>query len=357
LKSFLSVDQLSKSYGNNIILNQISLEINKGEFFFLLGPSGCGKTTLLRCISGLVDHESGTIELEGNSIHHLPAHKRDVNTVFQNYALFPHMSVSENVGFGLKMKGKSKNEIRSTVGEMLNLVKLVEFKDRYPAQLSGGQMQRVALARALANRPSLLLLDEPLGALDVKLRKQMQDELRRIQKDLGITFICVTHDQEEALSIGDRIAVMNNGCLEQIGTSEELYNRPKSEFVCDFLGESNFMDVLVVSSDSSSSRMLIPETSHYVVAQNTTNQAQAKIAIRPENISISTQSQEITAINNLPVQILDIRFSGPFFEIFTQTSIGTNIVVRVPSDRFDSSAQIGNNITLSWLPEHVIILS
>jgi spermidine/putrescine transport system ATP-binding protein len=267
------------------------------------------------------------------------------------------MSVSENVGFGLKMKGKSKNEIRSTVGEMLNLVKLVEFKDRYPAQLSGGQMQRVALARALANRPSLLLLDEPLGALDVKLRKQMQDELRRIQKDLGITFICVTHDQEEALSIGDRIAVMNNGCLEQIGTSEELYNRPKSEFVCDFLGESNFMDVLVVSSDSSSSRMLIPETSHYVVAQNTTNQAQAKIAIRPENISISTQSQEITAINNLPVQILDIRFSGPFFEIFTQTSIGTNIVVRVPSDRFDSSAQIGNNITLSWLPEHVIILS
>lgn len=349
---------MSKSYGNNIILDDISLNVEKGEFFFLLGPSGCGKTTLLRSIAGLVDNDAGTIVLNGSLIHELPAYKRDVNTVFQNYALFPHLSVAENVGFGLKMKKKATSEIDSTVTEMLKLVDLLEFRNRIPSQLSGGQMQRVALARALANKPSLLLLDEPLGALDVKLRKQMQNELKRIQKEVGITFICVTHDQEEALSVGDRIALMNKGKLEQTGRSEELYNYPTSKFVCDFLGESNFIEI------ENSHRV---ENDVILTAKNVPIRLKSSrdnlhnpqlVAIRPEHISISSSdSNPVSSYNHVKACITDIRFSGPFFEIFTVMDSGLSIVCRVPSNNSSIRFENGQQVHLTWEPDNVILLS
>lgn len=358
MTSFLSVDRLSKSYGNNIILDDISLKVEKGEFFFLLGPSGCGKTTLLRSIAGLVENDSGAIVLNGNEIHKLPAYKRDVNTVFQNYALFPHMSVADNVGFGLRMKNRKKSEIDRNVSEMLKLVDLYEFRNRLPSQLSGGQMQRVALARALANKPSLLLLDEPLGALDVKLRKQMQNELIRIQKEVGITFICVTHDQEEALSVGDRIAVMNDGKLEQIGKSEELYNYPSTKFVCDFLGESNFIRV-ENSQFIENEYVLKAFDAPIKLKSNRNNIVNPKYAaIRPEHISITNPDNNQTPeYNSVLAYITNIRFSGPFFEVLTKTDNGLSIVCRVPSKNNAIHVETGKQVILSWKPENVILLN
>lgn len=357
MNTFLSVENLSKSYDSTIILDEISLNVKKGEFFFLLGPSGCGKTTLLRSIAGLVEPDSGSIELNGKPIHGLPAHKRDVNTVFQNYALFPHMSVADNVGFGLKMKKKSKSEIDTTVTEMLKLVDLVEYRTRFPAQLSGGQMQRIALARALANKPSLLLLDEPLGALDVKLRKQMQNELRAIQKEVGITFICVTHDQEEALSVGDRIGVMNKGKLEQVGSSEELYNSPSTRFVCDFLGESNFIQIDKSYSNLNYGSFGAKNFPLKIVSSQNNTSNPNYVAIRPEHVSLSKPGDlKIYEYNCLISRVSDIRFSGPFFEVFTTTDEGLKIVSRVPSNMSGLNINIGDNVQLTWEPNHVILL-
>ncbi len=229
-------------YGRTEAVRNITLRIRKGEFFSLLGPSGCGKTTTLKVIGGFVEPTEGDVFIDGRRQTHLPPYKRDVNTVFQNYALFPHMSVTENVAFGLKMKGVATDEIAKRVEDTLTLVALHELHDRRPAQLSGGQQQRVALARALVNEPLVLLLDEPLGSLDLKLRKQMQLELSRLQRTVGITFIYVTHDQEEALSMSDRIALMREGVIEQVDTPEGLYEHPRSRFVADFIGFSNFLD-------------------------------------------------------------------------------------------------------------------
>jgi spermidine/putrescine transport system ATP-binding protein len=226
-------------------LDDVSVAIGKNEFFTLLGPSGCGKTTLLRLIAGFEHPTEGHILLEGDDISDLPPFKRPVNTVFQNYALFPHMTVADNIGFGLKMLKKSKSEIADTVTQMLRLVRMEELRDRKTAQISGGQQQRVALARALAPKPKVLLLDEPLSALDYQLRKEMQIELKRMQTETGITFIFVTHDQEEALTMSDRIAVMNAGRILQIGTPREIYDTPSEKFVATFIGESNFLDGVV----------------------------------------------------------------------------------------------------------------
>jgi spermidine/putrescine transport system ATP-binding protein len=341
-----------------MILDNISVNVNKGEFFFLLGPSGCGKTTLLRTIAGLVSHETGNITLNGKLIQKLPAHKRDVNTVFQNYALFPHMNVRDNVGFGLKMKKKSTSEIGETVDEMLHLVGLDAFHNRFPAQLSGGQMQRVALARALANKPSLLLLDEPLGALDVKLRKQMQNELRRIQQEVGITFICVTHDQEEALSVGDRIGVMSNGKLEQVGKAEELYNDPVSKFVCDFLGESNFIEIEHADRSTGFTTVLTKSTPIKIRSSRIHVEKPNFVGIRPEHISLSESGISMQQDNNwIRAIVTDLRFSGPFFEVFTVTEWGLPIVSRIPSAHSAPSIQRGKEVYLTWQPEHVILLN
>lgn len=243
----IEVRNAVKRYGDFTALKTISLAIRDNEFFTLLGPSGCGKTTLLRMIAGFEDVTQGDILLFGKDIANLPPNKRPVNTVFQNYALFPHMDVLENVGFGLEMLGKSKAEARRRAGEILELVQLSQFAARKPSQLSGGQQQRVALARALAPQPKVLLLDEPLSALDLKLRKAMQLELKHLQRETGITFIFVTHDQDEALTMSDRIAVMSSGELQQLGDARDIYEKPANRFVADFIGETNLIDVTVTS--------------------------------------------------------------------------------------------------------------
>lgn len=235
----VKIDKVNKLYGDNHVVRNLNMVVHEGEFLTMLGPSGCGKTTTLRMIAGFETPTDGDIFVEGQKIQNTEPYDREVNTVFQNYALFPHMTIYENVAFGLSIKKINKDEIKERVTKMLELVQLSGYENRKPSQLSGGQKQRVAIARALINRPKVLLLDEPLGALDLKLRKQMQFELKRLQRKLGITFIYVTHDQEEALTMSDRIAIMYGGNLEQIGTPKEIYEKPASRFVGDFIGESN----------------------------------------------------------------------------------------------------------------------
>ncbi len=261
-------------------LDDVSVEIRQGEFFTLLGPSGCGKTTLLRCIAGFETPTSGTILLDGTDITDLPPNKRPVNTVFQSYALFPHLSVARNIAFSLEMLGKPKAEVTETVARMLALVKLDEFADRAPQQLSGGQQQRVALARALAPAPKVLLLDEPLSALDLKLRKEMQSELKRLQSETGITFVFVTHDQEEALTMSDRIGVMSAGKLLQVGPPREIYDRPANRFVADFIGETNF---LIGTVDNGAVRL---PSGDVLAAPVNGHAGQVTIALRPEHVDI-----------------------------------------------------------------------
>ena len=245
-KELIRLRDISMAYDGEIVLNHINLYINDKEFLTLLGPSGCGKTTTLRIIGGFVTPQSGDLLFDGVRINDVPPHKREINTVFQKYALFPHLDVYENIAFGLRTRKTPEDEIHRRVMEMLESVSLRGFEHRRPDALSGGQQQRVAIARALVNRPKVLLLDEPLGALDLKLRKDMQNELRRIQRQVGITFIFVTHDQEEALTMSDTIVVMDKGGIQQIGTPEDIYNEPKNAFVADFIGESNIIDGIMV---------------------------------------------------------------------------------------------------------------
>ncbi len=245
-QSIILLDKISISFDNEMILKNLNLSIKEGEFVTLLGPSGCGKTTTLRIIAGFLEPKSGNIFFKGKRINNIPAHKREVNTIFQKYALFPHLNVYENVAFGMRIQKKSKSEIKKKVYEMLKMVNLSAYALRNISSLSGGQQQRVAIARALANNPKVLLLDEPLGALDLKLRKDMQTELKNIQKQTGITFILVTHDQEEALSMSDTVVVMDKGKIQQIGTPTDIYNEPQNAFVADFIGESNIVDGVMI---------------------------------------------------------------------------------------------------------------
>src|SRR5688572_18662750 len=249
----IRLESVTKRFGDQTAVDDLTLSIPRGAFYALLGPSGCGKTTTLRMIGGFEDPTSGRVYLGGDEVTQRPPYKRDVNTVFQSYALFPHLTVEKNVGFGLERKKVGKDELRRRVGEILELVQLGPLAKRKPSQLSGGQQQRVALARALVNRPRALLLDEPLGALDLRLRKQLQIELKRIQQDIGITFVHVTHDQEEAMSMADTIAVMHSGRIEQAGSAADLYERPQTEFVANFLGVSNLVVARLQASQNGSS--------------------------------------------------------------------------------------------------------
>ncbi|MGP6085413.1 ABC transporter ATP-binding protein [Antarctobacter jejuensis] len=280
-----------KRYDDFTALKTISLSIRDNEFFTLLGPSGCGKTTLLRMIAGFEDVTEGAIFLYGDEIESLPPHKRPVNTVFQNYALFPHMSVLDNVGFGLEMLGKSKAEARRRAGEVLEMVQLSQFAARKPSQLSGGQQQRVALARALAPQPKVLLLDEPLSALDLKLRKAMQVELKHLQRETGITFIFVTHDQEEALTMSDRIAVMSSGELQQLGDAREIYESPRNVFVADFIGETNLLDVTVDRVEAGQAQCHLGGGHRLTCAGVAGVDAGAKVhlSLRPERLFLSAE--------------------------------------------------------------------
>ncbi len=289
----IAANNLVKIFGSGpnavTALDNVSLTISDNEFFTLLGPSGCGKTTLLRLIAGFEQPTEGDIEIFGSAVAGLPPYERPVNTVFQHYALFPHMNIAENVGFGLKMLGREQREIDEAVTTSLSLVKMEEFATRTPAQLSGGQQQRIALARALAPRPKVLLLDEPLSALDLKLRQAMRTELKTLQRDTGITFVFVTHDQEEALTMSDRIAVMSAGLIQQIGTARDIYERPDNRFVADFIGDSNFISATIDVIDS--------DVAHCVIGNGLTIPTQlvgdhrvgdtVTLAIRPEKIGLS----------------------------------------------------------------------
>jgi spermidine/putrescine transport system ATP-binding protein len=338
----------SKTFGpatNQVrALDKVSISIKAGEFFTLLGPSGCGKTTLLRLIAGFETPTSGSIWLEGVDITALPPNKRAINTVFQNYALFPHLTVAENVGFGLKMQGKPVAEVRSTVEEMLGLVKLQAYANRKTAHLSGGQQQRVALARALAPRPKVLLLDEPLSALDLKLRKEMQIELKSLQLETGITFIFVTHDQEEALTMSDRIGVMKDGHVLQIGTPRQIYNAPANRFVASFIGETNFLDGEVTSSGVAVAKGVIPLNALAGKAQGNVS-----LAVRPEQVRIGA--------DGLPAEITNIVYFGTDTHCHVVLEDGVAVVARLqsPPDG-DVGLSIGSRVKVSFAPSSLQIL-
>jgi len=340
----VDVQNAVKRYGDFTALKRISLSIYDNEFFTLLGPSGCGKTTLLRMIAGFENLTEGAILLFGSGIAALPPNKRPVNTVFQNYALFPHMSVLENVGFGLEMLGKSKTEARARAGEMLELVQLSQFSDRKPAQLSGGQQQRVALARALAPSPKVLLLDEPLSALDLKLRKAMQIELKHIQRETGITFIFVTHDQEEALTMSDRIAVMSAGELQQIGDPREIYERPQNRFVADFIGETNLLEVTVGAVADGQTECQIGG-GHTVLCDAPDGAAgAAHLSIRPERIVLSAENISGTAF---PAKVIENIFVGTDVATRLKLEGGPEVSVRSSNSSRSSVYEPGADVYVS----------
>lgn len=282
-------------------LDDVSVTINENEFFTLLGPSGCGKTTLLRMIAGFEHPTDGYIYLNGEDISAFPPYQRPVNTVFQNYALFPHMTVAENIGFGLEMQDKPKAEIERAIDDMLQLVKMVELKNRQTSQISGGQQQRVALARALAPKPKVLLLDEPLSALDLLLRKEMQIELKRLQHETGITFIFVTHDQEEALTMSDRVAVMSNGKIRQIGAPREIYDHPAERFVANFIGDTNFLTAELASMENGNAQVTLPSGKTVVAAlpEGDISQGTVTVVIRPEHVHLTKADDEAALTGRL----------------------------------------------------------
>jgi spermidine/putrescine transport system ATP-binding protein len=391
----ISVDlvHVTKRFGDFVAVDDLVLQIKDGEFFSLLGPSGCGKTTTLRMIAGFEQPTSGQISIHGQQVAGVPAHRRPVNTVFQNYALFPHMTIAQNVAFGLEMQKVPRPEIKKRVTEALELVQLPRLSDRKPAQLSGGQQQRIALARALVNRPEVLLLDEPLGALDLKLRKTMQLELKQIQSEVGITFIYVTHDQEEAMTMSDRIAVMHDGLVQQVGAPRQIYEHPTNRFVADFIGETNFVSGTVVNLngfatvDVNGTRVLAsPDGRDLQLNQTVT------LAIRPEKINIYPQGrtnllktgvdpEEAAQIfaGALPSEPVDMRqylesepdnvvLSGQIVEaiyIGTDTRYrisiadGVELFARMQNygSRYDRFYDVGDNIYVHWTAENATILT
>jgi spermidine/putrescine transport system ATP-binding protein len=338
---------VTKRYGSNVALRSLELEIRDGEFFCLLGPSGCGKTTTLNLIGGFVGPTEGTIWLRGRRIDTLPPHKRPVNTVFQSYALFPHMSVRGNVAFGLKMDRVKRQETARRVDEALALVGLEEYGDRTPAQLSGGQQQRVAVARALVKRPAVLLLDEPLGALDLKLRQRLQVELSQIHREVGTTFVYVTHDQEEAMSMADRIAVMNLGVIEQLGTPYEIYRRPASRFVADFIGDANFLDVTVDGD------VAVLADGTRVRCADASRRGAATLMVRPESLRIGDRAAS-ASVRGRAVQS---SFLGTRVRVAVETPASqVPLMVAVHGEGPESVPAEDTDVTVSWSPEDAILL-
>jgi spermidine/putrescine transport system ATP-binding protein len=349
-----------KKFGDQVAVDHINLEVEDGEFFSLLGPSGCGKTTTLRMIGGFEQPTSGLIELKGQDVTWLPAYKRDVNTVFQNYALFPHLTIFENVAFGLRRKAVKGDEVKRRVTEMLRLVELPGFESRKPNQISGGQAQRVALARALINRPAVLLLDEPLGALDLKLRKQMQVELKRIQQEVGITFIYVTHDQEEAMTMSDRIAVMNRGHYEQLGDPEILYERPMTRFVAGFLGVSNLLPATIVARDDRyASAKLADDTPIRVPIGLVDGQTTVSIGVRPEKIRLSEPGADgPSGHNRLTGIVRDASYLGVSTQYQVESRGGTMTVYEQNVERATRGElwARGDEVLLTWSPDHSFVV-
>lgn len=346
--SVVQLDKVRKQYGSFVAVHEADFTIGRGEFFAMLGPSGCGKTTTLKMIAGFEEPTSGRIILEGEDVSDVPPHKRNVNTVFQQYALFPHMSVFDNVAFGPRSKKLDESEIKRRVNEMLDVVRLGEFADRRPAQLSGGQQQRVALARALVNYPSALLLDEPLAALDLKLREAMQIELKRIQREVGITFVFVTHDQGEALTMSDRIAVMSEGRVEQVGAPFDIYSRPESLFVAGFIGSANLLPGTIASTDASGTRVDLVGGGQVVVAAGNSADnvqlatgTQVTVMVRPEQMIVGSQG-------NLQISVTDTVYQGSSLRIVGRLVNGTEVSAVVPVDPHRVTPAAGDSLALSW---------
>lgn len=388
----LELKEIKKSFTEGeAVLDNISLEISKGEFITLLGSSGCGKTTTLRIIAGLEQPDAGSVWLDGREVTGLEPNQRDVNTVFQNYALFPHMNVAENIGYGLKLKKVPKSEIRKKVSQMLELVQLEGYEKRKPSELSGGQKQRVAIARALVNNPKVLLLDEPLGALDLQLRRAMQIELKHLQKKLGITFIYITHDQEEAINMSDRIAVMRDGCIEQIGTPDEIYNHPKTSYVATFVGNANILHGVAESIQGENAIVKIGNDRVIVkleTSQQDTGDTRAKqylaagekvtLAVRSENILLqetavigdtgtdyrdavdisvadgSLDAHNKNSVSGLQATVTEKNFAGGQLRVTLKLSDGTQLI----ASRYgiDASVAEGQTVRCSFLPTDAVLV-
>jgi spermidine/putrescine ABC transporter ATP-binding subunit len=349
----VTLEGVSKIYGRQRVLNDVSLTVQEGEFLVLLGPSGCGKTTTLRTIAGLVEPTRGVIRIGGIDVTRIPARKRNIGMVFQDYALFPHMTVSENIAFGLRERRLDAPAIDQRVEELLSLIQLPGFEQRYPDQLSGGQQQRVALARALAYSPAVLLMDEPLGALDLKLREAMQVELRRVQQGLRITTIFVTHDQEEAMSVADRIAVIVEGRVAQVGTPEDLYSRPASAFVANFVGKVNFLPGTIRSMSGTSCAVTL--ASGTVVEASPQRGCRVgslvRIALRPEILNLTSNPSE-----SLEGQILGTieqrRFLGSVVHYFVRTKSDQSLLVERAGD--NRTFHVGQSVALRWCKEQAL---
>jgi spermidine/putrescine transport system ATP-binding protein len=356
LQPAIQLIQATKRYGDALALDAIDLRIMPGEFFCLLGPSGCGKTTTLNLIGGFIPLTSGQLLIEGRTVHDLPPHKRPVNTVFQNYALFPHMSVAENVAFGLRMEKLPRAEVERRTTEYLELVGLAGFAHRLPQALSGGQQQRVALARALAKRPAVLLLDEPLGALDLKLRKQMQTELARIHRQVGTTFVFVTHDQEEALSMATTIAIMSGGKVLQQGSPREVYDRPANRFVANFVGDTNFLEGTVRRSDGGA-RLELPGGAS-VDVREASSDGPATLMVRPEYLKLRAAADPGSA-RGLPGRVVNVSFLGNHTRVTVSTAAGDVIAV-IPHGTEDptteSSHELGEEVCVWWRPDNASLI-
>ncbi len=356
----ISLEGVRKRYGKVEAVREVTTEIREGEFFTMLGPSGCGKTTTLRMIAGFEEPDDGRILLRGADVTAVPPNRRNVNMVFQHYALFPHMSIYDNVAFGLKLKRLPRGEVRERVTEMLSVVQLEGLEKRKPQQLSGGQQQRVALARALVNRPAALLLDEPLGALDVKLRKQLQLELKRIQSELGTTFVYVTHDQEEALAMSDRIAVMNDGIVEHVGSPREIYERPRTAFVADFIGSLNALDFRVDEIDEGIGVMRLDGEQRLAVAVGTSAQPgqELRVAVRPERIRLDPAGgRPPDGGSRLDGVIDEVVYLGSLTQFYVDTRAAGRIVSHRMNDEPLARLEAGRPVVLTWAPEDASVLA
>ncbi|MEP7378335.1 MAG: ABC transporter ATP-binding protein [Chloroflexota bacterium] len=361
------LDHVTKRFHDVTAVDDLMLDVERGEFFSMLGPSGCGKTTTLRMIAGFEEATGGTIYLGDVDVTNRPPFKRDVNTVFQNYALFPHLNVFENVAFGLRRRRTPNADVRRRVAEFLTLVELPGYERRKPSQLSGGQQQRVALARALINNPRVLLLDEPLGALDLKLRKQMQLELKRIQTDVGITFIYVTHDQEEAMTMSDRIAVMRAGKVEQLGTAEELYERPSTAFVAGFLGVSNLLEGRVVGhSDGAIEVELSGGRRVRAASEGFADGSTVRVGVRPEKLRLEATTDEgqvaraANGSNELVGRVSDASYVGVSTQYVVRLDDGQDVVVYTQNldiSGIGEQHSEGQQVRLSWLPKHTFVIA
>lgn len=354
-QDMIILTNLRKQYGDFVAIENTTLNVKKGEFLTFLGSSGCGKTTTLRMIAGFEDPTEGSILIGGKHAEHLPPNKREVNTVFQNYALFPHLTIRENIAFGLKLQKVKKAEIKERVENIIKLVKLEEHADKSPDQLSGGQKQRVAIARAIVNNPKVLLLDEPLGALDLKLRKEMQLELKQLQRELEITFIYVTHDQEEALTMSDRIVVMNKGRIEQVGTAHEIYERPQTKFVAQFIGETNlFEDVEILEKNGNDYVVAIGSEKVSTDSMKDFKPGEkVHISIRPENMKLSRTPME--GRENIAVTYDSNIYVGNISKFVVFTDQGR----RLTASEFSEDAGTfnkGDKVYINWIPERAVMI-